>query len=81
VTFVLPKRVVLTTDVPGKGVRAGDVGVVVEHYPGRPGTPPGYEVEFFAATGGTIVVVTVPETSVREATPDDILAIRSQART
>ena len=37
------RRVVLTTDLPGEELRAGDVGVVVEHYPGRGAVPEGYE--------------------------------------
>ena len=32
-TFSLFERVVLTRDVPAEGLRAGDIGVIVEHYP------------------------------------------------
>jgi uncharacterized protein DUF4926 len=79
-TLDLFRRVVLTMDIPGTAARAGDVGVVVEQYAGRPGIPPGFEVEFFAATGETIAVLTVPETSLRHATADDVLAVRPPSR-
>jgi hypothetical protein len=42
------QRVVLTKDLPEERLRAGDVGVVVERYPGRGNVPEGYELEFFA---------------------------------
>jgi len=44
------RRVVLTTDIPEEGLRAGDVGVVVEHYAGRMELSEGYELEFFSGT-------------------------------
>lgn len=71
------RRVVLTTDVPEHALRAGDIGVVVESYEGRDGVPPGLEVEFFSATGDTVAVVTLPATSVRDATPREVLSVRS----
>lgn len=75
------QRVVLTRDLPEQGLRAGDVGVIVEHYPARADTPEGYELEFFAATGQTIAVVSVPATAVREANPHEVLSVREVART
>jgi uncharacterized protein DUF4926 len=80
VTAALFHRVVLKEDLPEEDLRAGDVGVVVEHYPARAGVPEGYEVEFFAATGETLAVVSVPAASVRPATPADILAVRETTR-
>lgn len=70
------RRVVLTTDLPEEGLRVGDVGVVVEHYAARGSVPEGYEVEFFAVTGETVVVVSVPATNIRDATGHDILSVR-----
>ena len=61
------QRVVLTRDIPEEGLQKGDIGVIVEHYPAREDTPPGYELEFFGATGQTIAVVSVPADAVREA--------------
>lgn len=74
------RRVVLTKDLPEEGLRSGDVGVVVEHYPGRGDVPEGYELEFFAGTGETVAVVSVPATSVREATDHEVLSVRELAR-
>jgi hypothetical protein len=40
-TLELYQRVVLTQDQPKDGLRAGDVGVIVEHYPARADAPEG----------------------------------------
>lgn len=74
------RRVVLTTDLPEAGLRAGDVGVVVDHYPGRDDLPEGYELEFFSGTGETLAVVSVPVSSVREATDHEVLSVRELVR-
>jgi hypothetical protein len=73
------QRVVLTKDLPEERLRAGDVGVVVERYPGRGNVPEGYELEFLAPTGETIAVASVPATSVREATDHEVLSARELA--
>lgn len=78
--FALYQRVVLTRDLPEQGLCAGDVGVIVEHYPARGDVPEGYELEFFAATGQTIAVVSVPAAAVREASGREILSVRELAR-
>lgn len=44
-TLALYQRVVLTQDLPEERLRAGDVGVIVEHYPARADVPEGYELE------------------------------------
>jgi len=80
-TFDLFQRVVLTRDLPKEGLRAGDVGVVVEHYPARGNTPEGYELEFFSATGQTVAVVSVPADQVREASDHEVLSVRSTVGT
>jgi uncharacterized protein DUF4926 len=74
------RRVVLTTDLPEEGLRAGDVGVVVDHYQGRDDLREGYELEFFSGTGETVAIVSVPATSVREATDHEVLSVRELAR-
>ena len=79
-TFELHQRVVLTQDLPAEGLRAGDVGVIVEHYPEKGDVPEGYELEFFSAAGQTIAVVSVPTTAVREANSDEVLSVRELAR-
>ena len=74
------RRVVLTVDLPEQGLRAGDVGVVVDHYKSGEGHPEGYELEFFSATGETMAVVSVPAASAREATDHEVLSVRELAR-
>ncbi len=79
-TLALFQRVVLTQDIPSEGLRSGDVGVIVEHYPAKEAVPEGYELEFFTASGQTAALVSVPATAVREAQPDEILSARAVAR-
>ena len=63
--------VVLAKDLPRHGLKQGDVGAVVEVYPGN-----GYEVEFVTASGRTQAVVTLSGSEVRPVAPTDILAVR-----
>lgn len=63
--------VVLAKDVPEHGLRKGDVGAVVETIP-----PDGLEVEFVAASGETVALLTLSEKDARHAAKDDILAAR-----
>jgi len=79
-TLALAQRVVLTQDLPKEGLRAGDVGVIVEHYVARADVPEGYELEVFAANGQTVAVVSVPASAVREATEREVLSVRDMAR-
>lgn len=80
-SLALFQRVVLTRDIPEHRLRAGDVGVIVEHYPARAEHPEGYELEFFSATGQTLAVVSVPAMAVREASPQEVLSVREVVRT
>ncbi len=54
-------RVVLTTDLPDEGLKAGDIGTVVLVH----GEAQGYEVEFTTLDGNTFAVVTVLAGQVR----------------
>jgi len=57
--------VILTRDVTEHGLRAGDVGTVVERH-AVPGVPEeGYFVEFFDMTGNTVAVATLPASALR----------------
>jgi Domain of unknown function (DUF4926) len=76
-TLALFQRAVLTQDVPKEGLRAGDVGVIVEHYAARADVPEGYELEVLAASGQTITLVSVPDGAVREATEHEVLSVRA----
>lgn len=54
-------QIVLTTDIPAHGLKAGDIGAVVLVHGGGEG----YEVEFVALDGETIAVVSVFANQVR----------------
>jgi Domain of unknown function (DUF4926) len=57
--------VILTRDVTEHGLRAGDVGTVVERH-AVPSVPEeGYSIEFFDMTGNTVAVVTLPASALR----------------
>ncbi|AGZ52170.1 DUF4926 domain-containing protein [Mycobacterium kansasii] len=66
--------VVLTRDLPEKSLLAGDVGAVVGRYAAG-----GYEVEFTAADGSTIAVVTLAGDDIRPRRPREILHVREVA--
>lgn len=64
--------IILTADLPGEGLQAGDIGTVVHvHQNGV-----GYEVEFMTLTGNTIAVVTLLATQVRAVAQRDIAHAR-----
>lgn len=79
-TLELYERVVLTRNLSDHGLRAGDVGVIVERYPADASHPTSYELEFFSPSGETIAVVSVPAASVREATVREWLNGRRSIR-
>ena len=64
--------VVLVRDLPQHGLRAGDLGSIVEVYGAG-----GVEVEFVRASGQTKALVTLEPKDVRSLGADDILSVRS----
>ncbi|MFC1937635.1 DUF4926 domain-containing protein [Chloroflexota bacterium] len=66
--------VVLAHDIPRHGLRAGDLGTVVEIYPGG-----GVEVEFVRGSGVTQALLTLSEQDLRKIDSRDLLAIRRLA--
>jgi len=66
--------VVLAHDVHEHGLRAGDLGAVVQIYPGR-----GLEVEFVRGSGATQALLTLSEHDVRKIDQHDLLATRRLA--
>lgn len=67
--------VVLTTDLPEHGLRAGDLGtVVMVHQEGK-----GYSVEFMTLSGETIAVATLSAEQVRPTRANDIAHVRELA--
>lgn len=71
-TFRPLDTVILVHDVPQHGLRAGDVGAVVEVY--DDGT---LEVEFVRPSGDTQALVTLERADVRSVTKTDVLSVRA----
>ena len=67
-------RVVLRRDIPAKGLRAGDVGVVADCL-----DPGGLALEFFNALGDTTAVVVTGIEDVRPLAETDMPAVRDLA--
>jgi hypothetical protein len=70
--FALLETVVLNRDLPAHGLRAGDLGSVVEVYPDD-----GVEVEFVRASGQTKALVTLKVADLRTVAASDILSVRA----
>ena len=64
--------VVLTADLPGENLKAGDVGTVVHIHKGGVA----YEVEFVTLAGETIAVATVEAAQVRPVGKRDVNHVR-----
>lgn len=73
------KEVVLLCDLPEENLRAGDVGVIVEAFPGGDRVPPGYMVEFITLTGETVAVVDVTADAIRPVSDGDMPQARSMS--
>lgn len=67
--------VLLLKDRPEAGLRAGDVGAVVQVH-----APDAVEVEFVTASGRTITVETLGSEDVRPVRDDDLLTVRPSIR-
>jgi len=72
--YKLLDTVVLDRDLPQHGLRAGDLGAVVEVY-----EPDGLEVEFVTASGKTQALVALNVNDVRPVQDGDLVAVRSVA--
>ncbi|MFA0775415.1 MAG: hypothetical protein THHGLFOP_000932 [Candidatus Fervidibacter sp.] len=64
--------VVLTRDVEEFGLKSGDVGTVVHCY----GQGEAFEVEFVAASGETVAVLTLTPVDIRPLSGREILHVR-----
>jgi hypothetical protein len=69
------ETVVLLHDLPKAGLRAGDLGAVVQVY-----GPDAVEVEFVTASGRTLALETLSARDVRAVSDDDLLTVRSASR-
>jgi hypothetical protein len=63
--------VVLTRDILAHGLRAGDLGTIVERY-----GPDSLGVEFVAASGRTQALVTLRPADLRPVGDDDLVTVR-----
>jgi len=68
------ETVVLVRDLPEAGLRAGDLGAVVQIY-----SPEAFEVEFVKAAGGTQTLFTLGASDLRAVRDDDLLTVRPAA--
>ena len=75
-SYKVLETIVLARDLPGHNLRAGALGAVVQTY-----EPGGLEVEFVTASGRTEALVTLREEDVRPVADNDIVTVRSLART
>jgi hypothetical protein len=64
--------VVLTRNLPGEGLEAGDNGTVVHIHKGGAG----YEVEFMTLTGETVAIITVAASEIRPLNRRDLAHTR-----
>ena len=69
------ETVVLAHDIPEHGLRAGDLGTVVEVYPAG-----GLEVEFVRGSGETQALLTLSDKDLRKIDAQDLLATRRLAK-
>jgi hypothetical protein len=72
----LYRDAILTQDLPAHGLKAGDVGTVVDRHDSQQGV--GYSVEFFDMTGRTVAVVVVDEAKLRPPSANDLPTARSR---
>ena len=70
--FAVLDTVVLARDLAEHGLRAGDLGAVVEVYP-----PDGVEVEFVQASGQTKALLTLKAAERRPVADNDLLSVRT----
>jgi len=70
--FALLETVVLNRDLPEQGLRAGDLGAIVEIYGAD-----GFEVEFVRASGQTKALLTLRSADLRSVSESDMLAVRT----
>jgi hypothetical protein len=73
VTFEELQVVVLDRDLPEHGLRKGDVGTIV--YVNQPDA---VQVEFIAASGDTVALVTLSGTDLRKANSSDMMTVRNR---
>lgn len=78
--FELYTDAALTRDMPELALRRGDLVKVVDHHVAPDGEE-GYSIEVFNAVGETIAVTTLPLSALEALRQDEVLSVRTLART
>lgn len=76
--YKLFEEIVLNIDIPEKNLKKGDVAAIVEYHPVSKGEN-GYSLEIFNTLGDTIAVTTVPESSIKPLTANEVFSTRQLA--
>ena len=71
--FQLLETVVATVDIPEEGIRAGDLGTIIDIYLEL---SKAYGVEFLTASGSERALITMAPQQFRRLTPADVLTTR-----
>ena len=74
-TYETLDTVVLVNDLPRHGLRAGDLGAVVDVRP-----PDTLDVEFVTASGRTPALISLRASDIRPIADTDLVAVRSIAK-
>jgi Domain of unknown function (DUF4926) len=72
----LYERVALTQDLEERGLRKGDVGVLIDYVPHPKGGEEGCLLEVFNALDESIAVVSVRLSDIEPVRADEVLAVR-----
>jgi hypothetical protein len=76
----LYERVALVRDIDEHGFRKGNVAVLIDRVPHPTGGSPGVVLEVFNALGGSLAVVSVPESAIEPLRADEIFSVRPLAK-
>ncbi|RLD58028.1 MAG: DUF4926 domain-containing protein [Bacteroidetes bacterium] len=74
--YKLFEEIVLSSDIPKKKLKRGDVATIVEYHP-VPNGEDGYSLEIFDVLGNTIAIITIPESEIEPLTENEIFNVRS----
>lgn len=72
----LYQEIALTQDIPEYQLKQGDIAILIDFVPHPTGGEKGCILEIFNAIGESIKVVTVPISTIKNLTSDDILTSR-----
>jgi hypothetical protein len=76
----LYQEVSLTRDLPGHGLKVGDIAVLIDFVPHPSGGEEGCVLEVFNAIGESLTTIAVPISAVEALRSDEVLSVRSLAK-